>query len=61
MMSIGVGRDSTVYRCWEGQCSVYKVLEGTVPSIGVGRDSAVFKVLGGTVLSLRCWERQCCL
>ena len=30
-------------------------------SIGVGRDSAVYKVLGGTVLSTRCREGQCCL
>ena len=51
VLSIGVGRDS----------AVYKVLGGTVLSIGVGRDSAVFKVLGGTVLYTRCWERQCCL
>ena len=49
MPSIGVGRDSAVYRCWEGQCC-----------LGFGRDSAVL-VLGETVLSLRCWERQCCL
>ena len=51
MLSIGVGRDGTVYRCWEGRYCLQ----------GVGRDSAVFKVLGGTVLSLRCWEGQCCL
>ena len=37
MLSIGVGRDGTVF----------KVLGGTVLSIGVGRDSAVYRCWEG--------------